>query len=634
MLFPFLLAAQAAIPAEAEPTPREADGEILIADLRLPPQDIVVTASRTPVSLADVPVSGSLIADPNRLALPFVVDELRHLPGVSVSTVGSRGSQTQLRIRGAEANHTLLFVDGIRFNDPAAGNEPRFELFTADGSSRVELIRGPQSALWGSEALGGVVAIGGAVGAPRVRAEYGELDSRRFSVAGGLTRGIAELSGHVAQVRSDGIDATDFDGGDRDGFENDAGSLRLTLRPGDGRGELGIVGHYVQGESRFDGTDPVTFLRADTSDTTRNRIGAVRGHARVGENGSRWHARLAGSYLRSSNRNQRAGSALNRTRGERFTVDAQVTRRFGDDHITVAVERESEAFAARDQEFFGATDQDRDRSRTAAVAEWRARWGGRLVTDVAVRHDAFSAFRDATTVRAAARLDVGGGSDVHAAYGEGIAQPTFFDLFGFFPGSFVGNPDVKPERAKGVEAGVRYDRRGLRLGVTGFAADLRDEIVTRFVGFSSTTANAPGESRRRGVELEAGWTPRRGLSLDANYTFLDAEEGTEEGSLRTRELRRPRHSANLVAAGEVGPARLGLGLAYVGARVDQDFDLFPAPRVRLDDYLLGTVHVALELLPGVALYGRVENAFDARREDAFHYATEGRTVHAGLRLGL
>src|SRR6185503_15359277 len=122
--------------------------------------EIIVTAAREPVEAADAAVSATLLDAPllEDLGLPAAADALRLTPGVSVATTGPRGTQTQLRIRGAEANHSLLFVDGIRFNDPAAGNEARFELLTSDGASRLELVRGPQSALWGSEALGGVVA--------------------------------------------------------------------------------------------------------------------------------------------------------------------------------------------------------------------------------------------------------------------------------------------------------------------------------------------------------------------------------------------------------------------------------------------------------------------------------------------
>ena len=124
---------------------------------------IIITAARTPEEQGGVAASVTVLDEQrvSRLGEPLVTGLLRLTPSAAVSVSGSAGSQVQLRIRGSEANHTLLVVDGIRANDPAAGNEPRFELLNADIASRIEVVRGPQSALWGSEAVGGVVAVNG-----------------------------------------------------------------------------------------------------------------------------------------------------------------------------------------------------------------------------------------------------------------------------------------------------------------------------------------------------------------------------------------------------------------------------------------------------------------------------------------
>src|SRR5919112_3470123 len=124
---------------------------------------IVVTAERSPEEAANVAASVSTIDKPRieRLCDPMAPALLRFTPSVAVATSGPAGSLTEIRIRGAENNHTLLFIDGIRANDPAAGNQPRYELLNADLASRIEVVRGPQSALWGSEAVGGVIALDG-----------------------------------------------------------------------------------------------------------------------------------------------------------------------------------------------------------------------------------------------------------------------------------------------------------------------------------------------------------------------------------------------------------------------------------------------------------------------------------------
>lgn len=600
--------------------------------------EITVTGSREPAGRDMAAVSSTVLDEPEieALDLPAVSDLLRLAPGVSVATTGPRGTQTQLRIRGAEANHTLLFVDGIRFNDPAAGNEARFELLTSDLLSRIELVRGPQSALWGSEALGGVIAVDtsdpftrtGLVG----EADYGSLDSARLSGRYAVRTGDVGISAGLGWQRSGGIDSFGA-GGERDGFRNLAATLRVETLLGD-FGRAGVIGHWVEGRSQYDGFDPATFLRSDTLDETRNRIGAVRAFAR-GMWGP-WSARVEASYLDSANRNRLGGAPLNSNFGDRLTLSGQGAYAFGDHQLIAAVEHGEENFRARDTQYFGGTDQDRSRSLTAYVAEWRTEWSPAFATDVALRHDDFSAFEDSTTLRASALVRPGGGVTLHLSYGEGIAQPTFYDLHGFFPGSFSGNPDLRPETSRGWEAGLRWSNERFSLGITGFAGRLRNEIVDTFdpVTFLSGTANADGRSKRDGIELTASWRHAAWLNFEANYTWLDAGEQRVAGTARVREVRRARSSANLVAWGEAEKLSWGASLAYVGARRDTDFDLFPAALVRLDDYVLASLRIGYRILPLLELYARVENGFGADYQDVVGYNTAGRTVHAGLRVAL
>ncbi|MDQ8754825.1 TonB-dependent receptor [Sphingosinicella sp. LHD-64] len=610
---------------------------LLSAAVVQPGSEIIVTAARAPRAADELPASSTLFdeATLDALSLPAASDVLRLSPGLSVAATGPRGTQTQVRIRGAEANHTLLFVDGIRFNDPASGNEPRFELLTTDALSRIEVVRGPQSALWGSEALGGVIAastIGGTGSTGFLGdAEYGSLDSARLFGRYAVRAGDVRLSASGGWQRSDGIDSFGS-GGERDGFDNVTASVQAVYRSGPIEG--GVVGHWIEGTSEFDGTDPVTFRRADTLDETENRIGAVRGWLSWEEDG--WALSGEASYLDSANRNRLGDDPLNSTFGDRLTLGAQVSRRFGSHQLIAAIDHNQEDFRARDTAFFGGTDQDRSRDMTAVVGEWRADWTPWLATDVALRHDDFSAFDDATTFRGSVLIRPVEGLTLHAAYGEGIAQPTFFDLYGFFPGSFVGNPDLKPESSRGWEAGVRWANDRLGIGVTGFTQRLRNEIVDTFdpVTFLSSTENADGKSRRDGFEVEASYRHADWLNLTANYTFLDADEQRTAGVDLVREVRRPRHTANLIAFGAADRFNWGASIAYVGKRRDTDFDVFPSPVVTLDDYALASLRIGYRILPQLELYARMENAFDADYQDVIGYNTPGRTVYAGLRVAL
>jgi vitamin B12 transporter len=605
-----------------------------------PPADeaIIVTASREPEPKADAPVSATVFdrTTLEALSLPNAGDVLRLAPGVSVATSGPRGSQTQIRLRGAEANHSLLFVDGIRFNDPAAGNEARLELLAADALSRVEIVRGPQSALWGSEALGGVIAVDTAD--PRrerglsALGEYGSLKSGRAAVQGATQAGPVGLSAAAGWMGSEGVDAFG-QAGERDGFHQSFATIKAVATPLPSL-ELGLVGHRIEGKSEYDGFDPVSFQRAETLDNSRNRLTATRGWASWQDGG--WHASADLSWLGSANRNFVGDAPLNRTAGERLTANAQVSRRFGGHRLTVAYEHESERFRARDQLYFGATDQKRSRRLDAFVGEWQADWAPAFSTDLAVRHDGFSAFHDATTLRAAALLSPGGGWRLHAAFGEGIAQPTFYDLYGFFPGTFRGNPALKPERSDSWEAGLRWEGRRVSAGITGFTGHLRDEIIDVFdpAAFLSGTANASGRSRRRGLEVEAQYRPSAALQLSANYSFIAAGEQQVAGGLLVREVRRPRHSFNLLASGASGRFAWSATASYVGVRTDTDFDTFPARTVRLRDYVLASARIGYRVTKQIEAYLRAENAFGSHYQDAYLYFTPGRTLYAGLRLRL
>lgn len=599
----------------------------------VPEEAIVVTGSLEPVPAEEAGVSATIFGEETieALALPMTADLLRLTPGVSVSTSGSRGTTTELRIRGSEANHTLLFVDGIRFNDPAAGNTGRFELLTNDALSRVELVRGPQSALWGSDALGGVVAIETA-DATRTTgisalAEYGSLDSSRVSGQFAAGTGTVSISGAAGFLRSDGIDIFS-EQGERDGFDNRSASMKLVARPLPSA-EFGLVGHWMEGMSEFDGYDQTSFAFADTLDETETRIFALRGWAGVELGG--WSVGADTSYLDSSNRNLIDEDPFNSTFGDRLTFGGQLSRSFGGHRFTGAAEHEQEEFRARDEGYFGATGQDRSRSLTAFVGQWRAEWTGALITDLAVRHDDFSDYADATTVRALLLVKPSPDVTLHAGYGEGISRPTFYDLYGFFPGSFTGNPQLRPESSRGFEAGARWTNGPATIGVAVFSNRLQDEIVDIFdlETFTSTPVNVAGKSRRRGLELDGQY--RAGdLSIGANYTFLDAQERRDATDDAVREARRPKHSANLFAAANFGPIEIGGSLAYVGKRRDV---VFPAD-VTLDDYLLASVKLGYRVTPALEAYARVENAFDADYQDAFGYNTPGRTVYAGLRVRL
>ncbi|MGN6849055.1 MAG: TonB-dependent receptor plug domain-containing protein [Sphingomicrobium sp.] len=600
---------------------------------------IVITASLAPESAADVPASVTIIdsQEIERLDEPLVASLLRLTPSAAITTIGPAGSLTEVRIRGAEANHTLLFVDGIKINDPAAGDEPRFELLNADLASRIEVIRGPQSALWGSDAIGGVIAINGLDDARgySASAEGGSFGFVRASASAAVKSDRASISGALGWQRATGIDSFGAPGGDKDGYHNLSGRLRATFAVSPWV-RLGASALALTGRSDFDGYDPVTFVHEDTLDNSRNRLAAARLWSEFGNNSSAWSGYLSASLLGSSNRNFLADTPLNRTSGTRRTLDAQMERRFStgaiQHRLIVAAEAERETFKARDTVYGGLTNQDRSRDHNALTAEWRASTAA-FTSDIAVRRDMFNRFRDATSVRASLLGNLGGGFALTGAYAEGISQPTFFDLYGFFPGNFVGNPSLKPESSRGFEAGIRYRQGPFDAALTGYRQRLHDEIVdvTDPATFLQTTVNRQDVSQRWGVEAQAGWRINDRLRLSANYAFLHATQPGSLSGTQVTELRRPKHSGSVAANGSIGRWSYGASVAYVGTHLDTS-DNYPFETVRLHSYWLAGARIAYAVRQNVEFYVRGSNLLNSHYEDSAGYHTEGRGLFLGFRL--
>ncbi|HYX45967.1 MAG TPA: TonB-dependent receptor [Sphingomicrobium sp.] len=601
---------------------------------------IVITASRVPEAEAQTPASVTVI-DGNeieRLGEPLVTNLLRLTPSAAVTTIGPAGSLTEVRIRGSEANHTLLFVDGIKINDPASGDAPRFELLNADLASRIEVVRGPQSALWGSDSIGGVIAINGLDDATGLEAsaEGGSFGFARAAASAAIAIGNASLSGAVGWQRATGIDSFGAPRGDKDGYNNLSGRLRGTVEISPTL-RLGAAGLLLTGMSQFDGYDVnPPFEHTDTLDNSRNRLAAGRIWSEFGNSTSPWSGNLSASLLGSSNRNFLGDTFLNRTTGDRRTLNAQLERIFSTgavkNELILAAEAEHETFHADDTVYGGFTDQDQTRDHNSITAEWRGSTAT-VTGDLAVRRDMFNRFKNATSVRASLLADVGAGFSLTSAYSQGISEPTFFDLYGFFPGNFVGNSALKPENSHGFEASARYRKGPFGASLTTYRQRLTDEIVDVAdpTTFLQTAINSDGESRRFGIEAEASWQVADRLRLSANYAYLHATQPDSVTGRQVSELRRPKHSGAIAVDGVIGRWSYGASINYAGRQFDTA-DNFPFGVVSLRSYWLADARISYALGRGLQLNVRGSNLFDAHYENSAGYHTEGLGLFAGIRL--
>jgi vitamin B12 transporter len=270
----------------------------------------------------------------------------------------------------------------------------------------------------------------------------------------------------------------------------------------------------------------------------------------------------------------------------------------------------------------------RELENTGFVGSYDVAWGN-LDAGLAFRHDRNERFEDADTWRAQVSYRIGD-TRLRATSGSGIKNPNNFELFGFDPTSFIGNPSLKPEKSVGWDVGIDHYLldRNVKLSATWFEATLEDEIWTDFIPplFVATPKNRATDSSRKGLELSAdarldAWT------LAASYTWTNAEENG------LAEIRRPEHVASLNAAYDFGNASLGLGLRYNGEQQDSEF-IFATPEdtVALDPYVLVNLYGTYRLTDKLELFARVENLLDEQYEDVFSFRAPGVSAYAGVRF--
>jgi vitamin B12 transporter len=270
--------------------------------------ELVVTAGLEPLSVKDVAASVTIITreDIERRQVRYLGDLLRDVPGFSISQAGGMGAQTQLRVRGAEANHMLVLVDGIRANDPASVDEFQFQYALTSSIERIEIIRGPQSSIWGSDAVAGVINIihrrntedtwaAGSV-------EAGSFDTVDATAEGGISRGAIRMQGSVAHAETDGINIA-REGDERDGSKNTTANLGIEWHVTDAW-QVSASGRRVRAKTQFDDVDFfVTGLPADTDRLTEADRRYLRGEVRYHPVEGRWSGNASLNYTDSDNQN-------------------------------------------------------------------------------------------------------------------------------------------------------------------------------------------------------------------------------------------------------------------------------------------------------------------------------------------
>ena len=299
--------------------------------------------------------------------------------------------------------------------------------------------------------------------------------------------------------------------------------------------------------------------------------------------------------------------------------------------LTAGYEWERETFAPSH------LDQTFSRSSNSFVGEYRGEFLDQFYVNAGLRRDLNDRFEDATTWSLSGAWKIPDtATRLHASAGTGVTNPTFYEQFGFFPGSFKGNPDLIPEESTGFDIGVEqgFFDGGLVADITYFNQDLKHEIFTDFgSGPLPTPENRSGVSKRQGIEMSATVDFFNGFTTTATYTYTDATEQLVAGGDRLQELRRPRHSGSLNAAYvfDEDRARIFGEVVFNGKMPDNLFTPTATNRVTLGAYTVVNIGGSYKFNEQLEAYGRIENVFDEKYQEVLGYNTEGRTAFIGLR---
>lgn len=605
---------------------------------------IIVVAARIPLTINQIGSATTVITREQieQRQARYVTDLLRSVPGFSVSHTGVVGSQTQVRVRGSEANHVLVLIDGVRANDPATGDEFRWEHLTTGNIERIEIIRGPQSALWGSDAIAAVVHVithGDRSGSNlEAYVEGGSNDTANVGVSGAVSSTSWSLSGGIERVDTNGSNISRV-GSEKDDSDVTTASLAAHFMATDVL-TFDVQLRALDAYSQFDPVDFfVTGLPTDGDVATEtDNLFASFGGALETRGGQVTH-HLNARYYESDNRNLTDGVQNSSTASDRTTLAFQSDIDLGDNRMSLALEHERARFEQRGEIGFGDPNQNQQMDVTSLVAEFQGLSHQRFTWLLSTRFDNTSDFDDAVNGRLSLAYRLSDTTKLRGNIGTGQKNPTFTERFGFFPGQFIGNPDLEPERSVSYDIGL--DRNfldgALVLQVTLFQQDLRNEI-NGFVfdpnTFLFTAENMDGKSERSGVELDAQWNVNERFRLSASYTYTDSTEQNFSGE-NVRELRRPRHAGSLSANFRSNNERIQATLIadYGGTRDDIFFPPFPAPPeiVNLESYWLLDLTVQYQLTPSFGIFAKGTNLLDQDYEQVYGYQTLGRAGYLGIR---
>ena len=606
--------------------------------LLVPQENVVVTATRIATPVDQVASAMTVIdaADIEARQQRSLPDVLRGVPGLNLVQSGGEGGQASIFMRGTNANHTKVLVDGIEMSDPSSPSGAfDFGKFNSADIARVEVLRGPQSGLYGSDAIGGVINVITKSGDGPLKlsaeAEGGSFDTFNQSATVSGSQDALHYRASLAHLHAGATPVTPLEllplGQKRndDYFDNVTASTKLGYDLTDNF-DLGFAGRYSNSLSKVTGDafDPLTF--ASSPSPLQTRIDTLSYDAR------------ATAHLVLGSIDQTIGLGYSSTVTSDVDPDNGPIPSSGD---RIKLDWQGQIAIAEGQTIVLGAETTRDAvhvpvsagvTTNAGYGELQSSFPGLIEgvdfhNSISVRYDDNSRFGDRTTWHVAPVMAITAtDTKLHASYGTGFKAPSLIQLFEDFPAFFFfANPNLKPETSEGYDIGLDQTLFGIAGGLTWFHNDIRNLIATDPVTFS-TNINI-GRARTQGFEAYLAWQPFDTLKLRADYAYTEAQDVVRHQEL----VRRPKNKISADARWQAMEAlSLDASLLYVGSWIDGNRD-FSISRLTTHPYLTADIAASYALTDNFALTGRISNLFDKRYQNPVGFLQPERAFYAGIK---
>ena len=610
---------------------------------------VVVIASRTP-TIRNLLGGGLNILNKETIVNSraiFIPEILKRIPGVAISRSGPIGTARQARIRGAEANHVLVLIDGIEANDLAAGSEFDFSHLFLSNIEKIEVMRGAQSTLWGSDALAGVINII-TDNAIEDRQIFTSLTGKNntynnyFNLAKIKDKYSFSLYGNQYATDNRNISET---GSENDNYKNETWHLKTMYLPKKNT-DLEFIARYTNARTETDNYDYSISKPIDAKgyETKIKRLYS-RGQAKITSLDGKWVNIFELTYVETKNKDYKDYIWDSLTQGYKTKTSYQSHNHLNNlekygisQDFVFVIEKEREKFKQRGIKS-GSSDPNQKQYLTnkGYIIEYKANYKNSALFNISMRHDSNSDFKDENLYSASLTLrDKKNNNKFYIKSSTGVKNPTFTERFGFYSNTFKGNPNLKPEKSKTWEFGIEQNliNNDMAFSINVFREQLMDEIDGAYFDANLgtfTARNKTGKSYRDGFELVHDAKITDNLSVSSSYTYVDSTEENSAGK-ETSEIRRPKVLFNFNADYSFleKQANLNLNLHYTGEQYDTDFSTTPNRRVTLDAYSIIDVGFTYAFSKNFKFVSRIENFFNEDFQDVYGYETLGRSIYAGV----